>query len=122
MNRSDIDFSEYSRYQKIQFYQNFAFELTISIRTVWGNPTLLNHQKIEIIQALNEVMHLAHKRLKDLLAVTSEFDDDDVWRDIEHQMAQAEALDRYLPFAFDSGKRVADASSHISLFIDDYDN
>lgn len=120
MNGSDIDFSEYSRYQKIQFYQNFAFELTISIRTVWGNPTLLNHQKIEIIQALNEIMNIAHRRLKDLLSVSSELEDDDVWKEIDHQMMQTEALDRYLPFAVESGKRVADASSHISLFIDDY--
>lgn len=119
---SDIEFEEYTRYQKIQFYQNFAFELTVSIRTVWGNPSLLNHQKIEIIQSLNEVMHIAHKRLRDLLSIGTHFEDDLIWDEIDQISLKAEAIDRYLPFAIESGKRVADASSNISIFIDDYDD
>lgn len=120
MLHSDIDFRDYTRYQKIQFYQNFTFELTVSIRTVWGNPSLRNHQKIEIIQSLNEVSHVAHKRLRDLLSVGAIIDDDEIWEEIDQISMKAEALDRYLPFAIESGQRVAEASSHISIFIDDY--
>lgn len=116
----EIEFDDNTRYQKIIFYQNFCHELTISMRTIWGNHSFSPFEKVEYMRAINEIMNIGHCRLKCLLEADYKIIDESVWAQINRILAQKPELTVYLEFALESAERVSDASGHLSIFIHDY--
>ena len=97
MDRLTKVFNEINAFEKsrrVQFYERFAFNLTIGVRSIWANPKTSDAEKIEGMKVINELSHDIFNWIWRLRNEDREFDAmavcDQIRDELKHSLAGSE--------------------------------
>ncbi len=73
-----------SRDDKINFYTDLAYSLTVSSRAVWSDPSYTAQQQVEHMRWINEAQHRVLNHLLDLQLGRDDWTEAKMWDTLEH--------------------------------------
>lgn len=76
--------SNLSEEEKLQFYERFAMNLTISNRDIWSEETCGDSDKVKQMKWMNELMHQVLLRMYSLRRGNEDSSDEKFWKTICH--------------------------------------
>jgi len=85
--------------QRLHFYELFAHNLTISIRSIWSDSVITDAEKLDQIKWVNEIMHRITSKIYHLRLNQNTMSDSDTWQTIEHWVSQNPAIGDEVTFA-----------------------
>ena len=80
--------SQLAQEQRLRFYEQLAFSLTISIRGIWSDARLSDAQKLDRIKSINEIMHRVISKISATRLNTGLWTETDTWEMINGFVAQ----------------------------------
>jgi hypothetical protein len=91
-----------SQQSLINFYENLAYELTISIRFIWADGAdegLNDSQKVERMKWINEVMHRVVRKIAYLSVGINEWSEADTWDMMQHYISLCPDISGHIRYA-----------------------
>ena len=85
--------------QRLRFYEQLAFSLTISMRATWSNIELSDAEKVDRMKCINEIMHRVTAKISVTRLNTREWTDSDIWEMIKGFIAQNHGIRGDVTFA-----------------------
>ncbi len=82
-------FESLNEEKRLHFYEVFAHNLTVSIRSIWSAEGLSNSEKLERIKAVNEILHQVTSKVWVTRLRSHEWSESDMWKSIQHSIVQA---------------------------------
>ena len=79
--------------QRLHFYELFAHNLTVAIRSIWSDEKASDAQKLERIKRVNEIMHRVTSKVYALRLNLHEWTEEDTWRMIEGCVAEDKGIE-----------------------------
>jgi hypothetical protein len=82
------EIGELSAEQRLTFYETFAHNLTISLRSVWSDDELTDAEKVDRMKWINEIMHRITAKISITRQNEHEWTEQDLWEMIKDYAAQ----------------------------------
>ena len=74
--------------QRLHFYEVFAHNLTIAVRSIWSDGEVSDTDKVERLRLVNEIMHRVTSKVYVLRLNLHEWTEEDTWKMIEGYVAE----------------------------------
>lgn len=95
--------------ERIRFYEILAHNLTVTVRGVWSDEKLTDHEKVERLKWINEILHRVTMKAAYLRMNRNLFSEIDSWEDINHWVRQCPEIETSiewtLKMSYESCKR-----------------
>ena len=101
--------------QKIRFYENLAFNLTLSARGVWSDENLSDAQKVEAMKWLNEILQRIITKTSGLRVDRNESSENDTWEIIKHWASMSSVAENYVEWAVSFSYKTVSITDDASL-------
>lgn len=92
--------------QQIQFYERFAHELTIAIRSIWSDATISDQEKVDQMKWINEIMHRIPNKLSQLRNPTYEWTNESFEAMVQHWVKQNPAICKNVNHAINGSYKI----------------
>ena len=88
--------------QKLEFYELFAHNLTVSVRAVWSTSHISAEEKVDRLKWINEILHSVTSKIRVTRLKTHEWDESEFFQGILHWIRQNPAIMDDVGFAITS--------------------
>jgi len=78
--------------ERLRFYEILAHNLTVSVRGIWSDDQLSDHERVEHMKWVNEIMHRVVMKSAKLRMKQDDYSEGDFWEGIKHWVAHPQTL------------------------------
>jgi len=94
----------------IRFYEILAHNLTVCIRAIWSDEELDDHQRVQQMKSINEIMHRVVLKSAALRVNRNERRESDTWQMIQDYVAQCPEVGPHIAWAIISSYQAVNIS------------
>ena len=78
--------------QRLRFYEDFAHNLTVTIRAVWDDSSITDAEKVNRIRCINEILHRVTAKVAMLRRAAHEWSESDMWGEVRRWVGQDKSI------------------------------